>query len=171
MGHILTTDGLKPSTEIAKAVLEMPQPQDKAATRRFLNTITYLSKFCPNLSEIVTHYGFLLMSSKILSGLTNIPKHSMKLNNWYPQPHSCATLMYALPLFYKLMHQNMALVLHFFNPLPTLTHLAMFNYNLWLTVPALSHLLNSVTPRSKKKHLPWFMHFRSLINCSLESPT
>ena len=53
MGHILTTDGLKPSTEIAKAVLEMPQPQDKAATRRFLSTITYLSKFCPNLSEIV----------------------------------------------------------------------------------------------------------------------
>ena len=53
MGHILTTDGLKPSTEIAKAVLEMPQPQDKAGTRRFLGTITYLSEFCPNLSEIV----------------------------------------------------------------------------------------------------------------------
>ena len=45
MGHILTTDGLKPSAEISKAVLEMPQTQDKAAT--------YLSKFCPNLSEIV----------------------------------------------------------------------------------------------------------------------
>ena len=53
MGHILTTDGLKPRTDIAKAVLEMPQPQDKAATHRFLGTITYLSKFCPNLSEIV----------------------------------------------------------------------------------------------------------------------
>ena len=53
MGHILTTDGLKPSKEIAKAVLEMPKPQDKVATRRFLGTIIYLSKFCPNLSEIV----------------------------------------------------------------------------------------------------------------------
>ena len=53
MGHILTPEGLKPSTEIAKAVLEIPQPQDKAATRRFLGTITYLSKFCPNLSEVV----------------------------------------------------------------------------------------------------------------------
>lgn len=31
----------------------MPQPQDKAATRRFLGKITYLSKFCPNLSEVV----------------------------------------------------------------------------------------------------------------------
>ena len=77
----------------------------------------------------------------------------MKLNNWYPQPHVCATLMYALPLFYKLMHQNMALVLHFFNPLPTLTHLAMFNCSLWLTVPALSHLLNSVMPQIEKETL------------------
>ena len=67
MGHILTTDGLKPSAEIAKTVLKMPQPQDKAATRRFLGTITYLSKFCPNLSEIVHPLRFLLVSSKILS--------------------------------------------------------------------------------------------------------
>ncbi|CAB4030307.1 Hypothetical predicted protein [Paramuricea clavata] len=53
MGHILTPDGLKPSAEVAKAVLEMPQHEDKAATRHFLGTITYLSKFYPNLSEIV----------------------------------------------------------------------------------------------------------------------
>ena len=53
MGHILTPEGLKPSTEIVTAVLEMPQPRDKAATRRFLGTITYLAKFCPNLSEVV----------------------------------------------------------------------------------------------------------------------
>ena len=38
---------------IATAILDMPQPSDKAATRRFLRTITYLSKFCPNLSEVV----------------------------------------------------------------------------------------------------------------------
>ena len=49
MGHLLSPEGLKPSTEIANAVLNMPQPRDKAATRRFLGTITYLSKFCPNL--------------------------------------------------------------------------------------------------------------------------
>ncbi len=53
MGHILTPEGLKSSTEIAKAVLQMPQPQDKAATRCFLGTITYLSKFCLNLSAVV----------------------------------------------------------------------------------------------------------------------
>ena len=53
MGHTLTPEGLKPSSEIANAVLSMPQPHDKAATRRFLGTITYLSKFCPHLSEVV----------------------------------------------------------------------------------------------------------------------
>ena len=53
MGHTLMPEGLKPSNEIANAVLNMPQPQDKAATRRFLGTITYLSKFCPRLSEVV----------------------------------------------------------------------------------------------------------------------
>ncbi len=31
----------------------MPQPQDKVATRCFLGTITYLPKFCPNLSAVV----------------------------------------------------------------------------------------------------------------------
>ena len=53
MGHILTPEGLKPSAEITSAVLDMPQPSDKAATRRFLGLITYLSKFCLNLSEVV----------------------------------------------------------------------------------------------------------------------
>lgn len=45
--------GLKPSYEIANAVLSMPQPHDKAATRRFLGTITYPSKLWPHLSEVV----------------------------------------------------------------------------------------------------------------------
>ena len=53
MGHILTPEGLKPSMETVTALLNMPQPQDKAVARRFLGIITYLSKFCPNLSEVV----------------------------------------------------------------------------------------------------------------------
>ena len=53
MGHVLTPEGLEPSTEIVTAVLEMPQPWAKAATRWFLGTVPYLVKFCPNLSEVV----------------------------------------------------------------------------------------------------------------------
>lgn len=64
MGHVLSPEGLKPSTEISNAILNMPQPQDKAATRRFLGTITYLSKFCPNLSEVVRPLRDLTHSDK-----------------------------------------------------------------------------------------------------------
>ena len=53
MGHVLSPEGLTPSLEITNAILNMPQPQDKAATRRFLGIITYLSKFCPNLSTVI----------------------------------------------------------------------------------------------------------------------
>lgn len=53
MGHILTPEGLKPSAGVVTAVLDTSQPQDKAATRRLLGIITYLSKFCPNLNEVV----------------------------------------------------------------------------------------------------------------------
>ena len=44
---------LKPNSEIANTVLSMPRPHGKAAIRRFLGAITYLSKFCPRLSEEV----------------------------------------------------------------------------------------------------------------------
>ena len=53
MGHVHSPQGLTPSLEITNAILNMPQPQDKAATRCFLGTITYLSKFCPNLSTVI----------------------------------------------------------------------------------------------------------------------
>ena len=45
MGHVLSLERLTPSTEITNAVLNVPQPQDKAGTRCFLGTMTYLSKF------------------------------------------------------------------------------------------------------------------------------
>ena len=52
MGHTLTPEGLKPSEQIASAILDMPRPQDKADTFRFVGTID-LSKFCPHLGEVI----------------------------------------------------------------------------------------------------------------------
>ena len=43
----------KPNSEIAITVLRMPRPHGKAAIRRFLGAITYLSKFCSRLREVV----------------------------------------------------------------------------------------------------------------------
>ena len=53
MRHVLTPEGLKPSEQISTAILEMSQTQDKVTTRRFVGTITYSAKFCPNLSEVI----------------------------------------------------------------------------------------------------------------------
>ena len=53
MGHVLRPKGLKLSTEIVTAALDMPPPQDKAASHWFLGTTTYLAKFSPNLSKVV----------------------------------------------------------------------------------------------------------------------
>ena len=44
-------EGLKLSGEIISVILDLPHPEDKAATRRFIGRINYLSKFCPHLRE------------------------------------------------------------------------------------------------------------------------
>ena len=53
MGHLLTSDGLKPDPDKVSAILDMPTPSDIAATRRFIGTVTYLSKFLSRLSDVI----------------------------------------------------------------------------------------------------------------------
>ncbi|KAJ8361609.1 hypothetical protein SKAU_G00181340 [Synaphobranchus kaupii] len=48
VGH----DCLRPDQDKARAILDMPQPEDKAALMRFLGMVQYLTKFIPNLSEV-----------------------------------------------------------------------------------------------------------------------
>ena len=51
MGHIITSDGLKPDPSKIEAILNLQPPTDKAGIQQFLGMITYLGKFMPNLSE------------------------------------------------------------------------------------------------------------------------
>jgi hypothetical protein len=51
VGHLLTSDGLKPDPEKTRALQDMPAPQNKEDVKRFLGFVTYLGKFIPNLSE------------------------------------------------------------------------------------------------------------------------
>ena len=81
IGHFLTTEGLKPSSEIVNAVLSMPQPHDKAATGRFLGTITYLLKFCPRLSEVVHPLRDLAHLNQEFLWADHTPKLSDKQRN------------------------------------------------------------------------------------------
>lgn len=52
IGHLLTSQGLKPDPEKVKAIIEMPKLQDVAGVRRFIGFVNYLSKFMPSLIEV-----------------------------------------------------------------------------------------------------------------------
>ena len=52
LGHIISHNSLKPDERKAKAIRDMPEPENKADLRRILGMVTYLSKFCPNLSTL-----------------------------------------------------------------------------------------------------------------------
>ena len=51
VGHVISKDGLKPSRERVKAVVDMPTPQCKEDVQRFTAMLGYLQKFIPNLSK------------------------------------------------------------------------------------------------------------------------
>ena len=52
IGHVLTSNGLKPDPKKVHAVEGMPSPEDKPALLRFLGMVNYMSKFIPNLADL-----------------------------------------------------------------------------------------------------------------------
>ena len=52
VGHRFGPDGLKPSSEKLRAIMEIPEPQNRTELQRFMGTVNYLGKFIPNLSGI-----------------------------------------------------------------------------------------------------------------------
>ena len=52
MGHLLTSEGLKADPEKIQAILEMPEPGDITALKRFLGMNNYLSKYLVRLSDM-----------------------------------------------------------------------------------------------------------------------
>ena len=53
MGHLITREGVKSDPEKVKAVTEMPAPQNVGELKRFLGMVNYLSKYLPNLSDVL----------------------------------------------------------------------------------------------------------------------
>ena len=53
MGHVLSSDGLKPDPDKVKPLSEMQEPTCKQETLSLLGFVNYLAKFLPKLSEIV----------------------------------------------------------------------------------------------------------------------
>ena len=52
-GHLLTTEGLKPDPEKVRAIVEMPRPEGRNDILRLSGTVHYLSRFLPNLSDVL----------------------------------------------------------------------------------------------------------------------
>ena len=53
MGHVLTSHGVKMDPEKAKAVQEMPKPEDVEGIQRINGFVNYLAKFLPGLADIM----------------------------------------------------------------------------------------------------------------------
>ena len=54
MGHRLTTQGISPDPNKVNAIVNMPRPVDKKGVERLLGCVTYLSRFLPKLSDVVS---------------------------------------------------------------------------------------------------------------------
>ena len=52
VGHLFTSDGLKPDPDKVTAIRDMPKPDSVLSLQRFLGMVNYLAKFIPDLSEI-----------------------------------------------------------------------------------------------------------------------
>ena len=53
IGHLLTSEGIKPDAKKVGTVQKMPQPKDVLSVKRFLGMVNYLSKFLPSISTII----------------------------------------------------------------------------------------------------------------------
>ena len=52
VGHVLSSEGMKPEFQKLKAVGQMKTPQSKKKLQRFLGFVQYLAKFQPKMSEV-----------------------------------------------------------------------------------------------------------------------
>ena len=55
MGHIVSKDGLKPDPEKIRAVEDMPRLTSKQEVLSLLGFVNYLSRFLPELADVVDH--------------------------------------------------------------------------------------------------------------------
>ena len=53
MGHVLTSNGVKIDPEKAKAVQDMPKPEDVEGIQRVNGFVNYLAKFLPHLADVM----------------------------------------------------------------------------------------------------------------------
>ncbi|CAL9706462.1 unnamed protein product [Knipowitschia caucasica] len=63
LGHVISKEGLRPSTDHLTAIAEAPAPRDMPALRSFLGLTSWFSKFVPNYATLVEPLRLLLKTS------------------------------------------------------------------------------------------------------------
>ena len=81
LGHVIDADGLHPSPEKVRAIINAPEPTSNAELRSCLGLLNYYNKFLPNLS-------MLRIPGHLTTGL-----HSSKQRNSCSHPHSWSTMI------------------------------------------------------------------------------
>ena len=61
-GNVISKEGVGPDPEKAKAIQELPTPQNVSELRQVIGMINYLGKFLPNLSHVISPKSELLKS-------------------------------------------------------------------------------------------------------------
>ena len=56
----MSAEGFRPDPDKIKAIIDMPQPQNKQDLQRLLGMVNYLSQYIPNMSEITAPLRSLL---------------------------------------------------------------------------------------------------------------
>ena len=54
VGHVFSSEGVRPNPEYIKAVLALEEPKNKKELLRILGMVNYLSKYLPKLSEVLS---------------------------------------------------------------------------------------------------------------------
>ena len=77
LGHLLTAEGLKPDPEKVRAIVEMPRPEKRDDTLRLNGMVNYLSRFLPNLSDVMKPLRDLSHKMRYGVGMTCKKRHGM----------------------------------------------------------------------------------------------
>lgn len=67
LGHTISNKGIAPDARKIKTIIDMPEPNNKKESHRFLGMITYLRNFLPNLSAKMPPLRLLLEKGTIWS--------------------------------------------------------------------------------------------------------
>ena len=60
LGHVISSEGIRPTTERIKSIQDAPRPVSKQELQSFLGLITYNPKFIPALSHVLQPLNLLL---------------------------------------------------------------------------------------------------------------